>query len=393
MKKSFKFLFVAFALVTSLFVSCSGGSDNANVIKLGFIGPLTGDYANYGTYCRDAALLAVKEFNETEASKLGYTFEIVDIDSAADNNKALAAVEKLSSDKRVMGIAGPVITSETFVVAERCQNEGLTIISPSATHKDITSIGDYIFRTVISDGLQGEVAGAYFAQKLGLKKIAVLYTVNDYSQGLYEGMKASFEKNPGCQIVAAETCNIGDKDFRSQLTRIRSTDAEAIYIPNYTEEMAQILEQAAQLGITLPFVSGDGFSNPVIYELAGNYTEGVIYVAPPQVKETPLYANFVAAYTEEYGHAPDSFATNMYDGTNVYIEAVKRLKAEGKEVTRESLRDSVAATKDFVGAAGVINFASNGDLIADQGVYKVENKKPVFLGAYKVINGKIVDAE
>ena len=403
MKKSLRLLFVCTFVLSVLFVSCSkkqdssssastsNAKDGAQVIKFGFIGPLSGDYANYGTYCRDAALLAINEFNSSRSNVAGFKVELVDIDSAGDNNKALAAVEKLSSDKNVIGIVGPVITSETFVVADRCQNEGLTVMTPSASHKDITNIGDYIFRTTISDGLQGEVAGAYFAQKLGYKRLASLYTMNDYSKGLNDGMTLSFEANPGCKVVIAETCNIGDKDFRSQLTRIKNSNAEAIYIPNYTEEMAQILEQAAQLNIKLPFVSGDGFSNPIIYQNAGAYTDGVVYVAPPQVKETSLYSDFVASYNKATGHDPDSFATNMFDATNIFLQSVEKIVKDGK-VNRSSFRDAVASTKDYQGASGVINFAQNGDLVANQGIYKVNGTTPVFVGEYKVLNGKIVEA-
>lgn len=396
MKKNLKLLLVCTLVLTMLFVSCSKKQDSSSssasgsvqVVKFGFIGPLSGDYANYGTYCRDAALLAINEFN---AKNRGFKVELVDIDSAGDNNKALAAVEKLSADRSVYGILGPIITSETFVVADRCQNEGLTVMSPSASHKDITNIGDYIFRTTISDGLQGEVAGAYFAQVLGYKKLASLYTMNDYSKGLHDGMTASFEATPGCKVVISETCNIGDKDFRSQLTRIKNSDAEAIYIPNYTEEMAQILEQAAQLNIKLPFLSGDGFSNPIIYQNAGAYTDGVVYVAPPQVKETNIYSDFVAAYNKATGHNPDSFATNMYDAANIFIESAEKM-VNGGNISRSSFRDTVANTKDYNGASGVINFAANGDLLANQGIYKVNGTTPVFLGEYSVINGKIVEA-
>ena len=390
-------------LVASLFalfaVSCnkksgsnvSSGKGEERTVKFYFIGPLTGDYANYGTYCRDAVEYAIEEFNRSEAAHARFSVQLEALDSAGDQNKALAQAEKAAADKSALGILGPVLTGETFSVAGMCQNVGITVMSPSATHKDITDTGDYIFRTVISDGLQGEVAGAYFAQELKYKKLAVLYTMNDYSKGLYEGMKKSFESNPGCQVVMTETCNIGDRDFRTQLTRLKSSTAEAIYIPNYTEEMAQILEQASQLGIKKPFLSGDGFSNPIIYDNAGAYTDGVVYVAPPQVKASTLYSAFVNAYSKKTGHAPDSFACNAYDAANIYIDAAERMLNRG-ENSREAFRKQVAATKDFAGVSGRINFAPNGDLIANQGVYKVNGKIPSFLGEYRVVNNKLQKA-
>ena len=398
MKKIARMFVLVVAIACVFAVSCSkkGGSQSGNEtakagersVKFCFIGPLTGDYANYGTYCRDAVEQAVEEFNKNESSNARFTVQLEVLDSAGDQNRALAQAEKAVADKSIVGILGPVLTGETFAVAEMCQNVGITVMSPSATHKDITNTGNYIFRTVISDGLQGEVAGAYFAQELKYKKLAVLYTMNDYSKGLYEGMKKSFEANNGCEVVMVETCNIGDRDFRTQLTRLRGSSAEAIYIPNYTEEMAQILEQANQLGINKPFLSGDGFSNPIIYTNAGAYTNGVIYIAPPQVKASTLYSTFMNSYNARTGHAPDSFACNAYDGANIYIKAAENMLNRG-ENSREAFRKQVEATKDFAGVSGTINFAANGDLVANQGVYKVNGTTPVFLGEYRVVNGKL----
>ena len=152
--------------------------------------------------------------------------------------------------------------------------------------------------------------------------------------------------------------------------------------------MAQILEQANQLGIKIPFVSGDGFSNPVIYQNAGDYTDGVVYIAPPQIKENALLQEFRTNYNKKTGHDPDSFASNMYDATKIYIAAYQKMRADGKN-SRADFRNAVAATKDFQGVSGLINFAENGDLIANQGVYKVKGKTPEFLGEYTVVNGKI----
>ena len=292
---------IAFAVVALLAMSmCFAGGDKESsadgaVVKIGFIGPLTGDYANYGTLCRQAVEMAIDEIN-AKGGVNGASIKLFAEDSEGDSQKALAAMEKLSSSDKVCAIIGPVLTGETFSVAERAQAEGIVIITPSASHKDITNVGDYIFRTTPSDGLQGEVAGKYWSQVLGYTKLAVLYAKNDYSQGLYESMSEAFTQDGG-QIVAAETFMVGDKDFKTQLTKLKNTDAQAIYLPDYTAEMAQILEQAAQLGIDKPFLSGDGFLSEEIYSLAGQYTDGVVYTASARVEESNKNKEFKDAYT------------------------------------------------------------------------------------------------
>lgn len=383
---------IAFAVVALLAMSmCFAGGDKESsadgaVVKIGFIGPLTGDYANYGTLCRQAVEMAIDEIN-AKGGVNGASIKLFAEDSEGDSQKALAAMEKLSSSDKVCAIIGPVLTGETFSVAERAQAEGIVIITPSASHKDITNVGDYIFRTTPSDGLQGEVAGKYWSQVLGYTKLAVLYAKNDYSQGLYESMSEAFTQDGG-KIVAAETFMVGDKDFKTQLTKLKNTDAQAIYLPDYTAEMAQILEQAAQLGIGKPFLSGDGFLSEEIYSLAGQYTDGVVYTASARVEESNKNKEFKDAYTARWGIGPDSFATNAYDATYILVSVIEKVGTD-----RKAIKTGMEQVKDFEGVNGIINFAPNGDLVAYQGIYEVHGTTPEYLGAFAVEDGKLVQVQ
>lgn len=376
-------------LVVSIIPIFAQGASESSV-KLGFIGPMTGDYGNYGNLISKGALLAIEQKNAKGGIAGKIQIELIVEDSEGDPQKGLAGIEKLASSDKIVALIGPVFTGVAFAVGERVQNEGIMMVTPSGTHKDITDIGNYVFRTVASDGLQGDVSGHYFYEKLGVRKLGVLYVKNDYSQGLYEGTKASFESRGGT-VTIAETAQIGDKDFKTQLTKIRASNPDAIYIPNYTAEMAQILEQATQLGIKIPFLSSDGFSNPEIYDLAGDYTDGVIYVGPTQVKESSDYKKFVADYTAKWGFAPDSFATNAFDAANILFETLEKVYAKNGKFDRKAIRDTFAATKDFPGVTGTVNFAENGDLVAYQGVYKVEGKTPKYIGTYTVVDGELIE--
>jgi branched-chain amino acid transport system substrate-binding protein len=391
MKKILTVLMII-AIMSSLSIFAAGSAESATNVKVGFIGPMTGDYGNYGDLISKGVLLAIEEKNATGGIAGKVAIELVVEDSEGDPQKGLAGIEKLSSSDKIVALTGPVFTGVSFAVGERVQVEGIMMVTPSGTHKDITEIGDYVFRTVASDGLQGEVSGHYFYDELGIRELGVLYVKNDYSQGLYEGTSASFEAKGG-KVTIAETAQAGDKDFKTQLTKIKAANPDAIYIPNYTAEMAQILEQATQLGVNIPFLSSDGFSNPEIYDLAGNYTDGVIYVGPTQVNESPAYKNFVAAYTKKWGFAPDSFATNAYDAANILFEAMEKVYADTKKFDRKDVRDAFAATKDYSGVTGTINFAENGDLVAYQGVYKVDGTTPKYVGTYTVVDGKLVEVK
>ena len=390
MRKTLALVLVALIAMFSVFAN--GGSEStsasSDTYTIGFIGPLTGDNANYGIRCSNAARLAIDEINAAGGID-GKQLALIAENSLGTVDGAIAAYEKLVYSDNVCAIIGPVFTSPALAVAQRCYEDGIVMISPSATHKDVTSVGDYVYRTVPSDSLQSEVAAHYFYEVLGYRNIACLYAMNDYSQGLATGVEEIFTELGGT-VSAMETCMVGDKDFRTQLGVIANTDAEAIYIPNYTVEDAQILEQAYQLGMDLPFLSSDGFSDPEIYNLAGDFTDGVIYVGPAQAEASTLLADFQEAYSAAYdGDMPDSFATNAYDATYILAQAIDRAGS----ADRELINQEVKATNDFNGANGIINFAANGDMIASQGVYEVQGTTPVYLGSFQVVDGHIVQVD
>ena len=390
MRKTLALVLVALIAMFSVFAA--GGSEStsasSDTYTIGFIGPLTGDNANYGIRCSNAARLAIDEINAAGGID-GKQLALIAENSLGTVDGAIAAYEKLVYSDNVCAIIGPVFTSPALAVAQRCYEDGIVMISPSATHKDVTSVGDYVYRTVPSDSLQSEVAAHYFYEVLGYRNIACLYAMNDYSQGLATGVEEIFTELGGT-VSAMETCMVGDKDFRTQLGVIANTDAEAIYIPNYTVEDAQILEQSYQLGMDLPFLSSDGFSDPEIYNLAGDFTDGVIYVGPAQAEASTLLADFQEAYSAAYdGDMPDSFATNAYDATYILAQAIDRAGS----ADRELINQEVKATNDFNGANGIINFADNGDMIASQGVYEVQGTTPVYLGSFQVVDGHIVQVD
>ncbi len=390
MRKTLALVLVALIAMCSVFAA--GGSEStsasSDTYTIGFIGPLTGDNANYGIRCSNAARLAIDEINAAGGID-GKQLALIAENSLGTVDGAIAAYEKLVYSDNVCAIIGPVFTSPALAVAQRCYEDGIVMVSPSATHKDVTAVGDYVYRTVPSDSLQSEVAAHYFYEVLGYRNIACLYAMNDYSQGLATGVEEIFTELGGT-VSAMETCMVGDKDFRTQLGVIANTDAEAIYIPNYTVEDAQILEQAYQLGMNLPFLSSDGFSDPEIYNLAGDFTDGVIYVGPAQAEASTLLADFQEAYSAAYnGDMPDSFATNAYDATYILAQAIDRAGS----ADRDLINQEVKATDDFSGANGIINFAANGDMVASQGVYEVDGTTPVYLGSFQVVDGHIVQVD
>ncbi len=385
MRKIAYILFIGILAIS--LVGCGAKDDT---VRIGFIGPLTGDAANYGQLMSQAATIAVDEWNEKggiEGKEIKFFIE----DSQGTLEKGQAAIEKLININKIEGLVGCVLTGVSLGVGPRAQVEKLVMISPSTTHADFTGIGNYLFRTVPSDGLQAEVAGRYFYQEMGIENLAILHVKNDYSQGLAENVTRVFE-GAGGKVIITETASVGDKDFRTQLTNIKAKNPDAIYIPNYFAEIAQILEQASDLGIDIPFVSADGFTNPEVFALAGKHTEGVVYSGTPNDEGSDLRSTFEAKYVARYGANPDSFALNAYDAANVLLEAIEASYANGG-FDSAFVRDYVAQAS-FQGVSGNVSFFENGDRRANIGIFQAENLAGESLGVYTVDSqGTLVPAE
>jgi branched-chain amino acid transport system substrate-binding protein len=394
--KKVLFLLVAMGLFAGLFVSCNN-APAATELKVGFIGPLSGDYAKYGVTMSQAAQMAIDERNA--AKQFGdVKITLVKEDSEGKPEKATAAFEKLASVDKISGLIGEVFSGASLAISPKAEAEKLVMISASASSADLTKGKKFTFRTTPSDGLQADVFGRYVAADLGIKTVATLYTKNDYSQALAASFKAVYE-TAGGKVVAEESGSEGDKDFKTQLTKIKAANPEALYLPNYVAEIAQILEQAASLGLKVKILSADGFSNPEILTLAGKYAEGVIFSGAPVAQASEKATAFADAYKKAFNMDADDFAKNAYDATNILLDGLKAAydKADdnGKKslaLDRDAVQASVAATKDFDGVSGKVTF-DGGDVVKNIAINKVEGGKFVAIGDYKVEAGALAKVQ
>lgn len=391
-------LLLGLAAFMFIFTSCGRKTDT---VKIGFIGPLTGDYANYGIMMSDAVRIAVEEKNASGGID-GKKVVLIAEDSEGRIEKANSAIEKLSSIDRILGLVGGVFSSESLAIAPRANAEKIVMCSPSATHKAVTSRGEFVFRNVLSDELQAIVFAKYARNVLKLDRVAVLYIVNDYSQGLAEDFKKEFESLGG-RIVAFETGSPQDRDFKTQLTRIRNSNAEALYIPNYVAEMAQMLDQKAQLGINMRVLSADGFSNPEIFELSGDNALNVLFSnSTEDTSQSTAKADFIKKYTEKYKIAPDAFSLNAYDIAVLLINAIETVYMESSDsdkktlkLDRNRIREVFHSTADYNGVSGNITFLPNGDASKNVGIFLSEKKNGEYVftqtGAYKIVDGELIE--
>jgi len=379
-----KFLtvFCALVLTMALVAGCggqqqagtsSGSSENqpaeAEEVKIGTIGPLTGDVATYGISTKNGVEIAVDQVNESGGIN-GKKVVLISEDTRGDQTEAANAASKLIERDKVVAIVGGVISAETMTAGPIANDAGIVMISSSSTAQGIPDIGDYIFRNCLSDEVQAVQLAEFAVNELGLKKFAIMFTNNDYGLSLRNAFAAKAEEI--AEVVGVETYNDGEKDFRAQLTKLKGANPDALYIAGYYTEAAKIAQQAKEQGLNVQLLGADGFYSPVLVELGGDAVEGAVFTAGFFTDDPSENAqNFVKAYKEKFNEEPDMFAAQAYDAAMILLNALKKTNGQGGE----ALQKEMANTKDFPGITGTTSFTENGDALKDIIILKVENGK------------------
>ena len=319
-------------------------------IKVGEFAALTGGSASFGQSSHKGTALAFDDINAA-GGELGKKFQLITEDDQSQAGQPATIVRKLIAQDKVVAVLGEVRSSATLEAAPICQQDKVPLISPAATNPKVTEVGNYVSRVCFIDPFQGTVM-AKFALSKGWKKVAVLTDVKqDYSVGLAEFFSKGFTAGGG-QIVKEQKYSTGDKDFKPQLTSIKVTHPDAIFIPGYYGEVALIGKQARLLGIKVPLLGGDGWVGDSLLKVGGNSLDGSFFSCHFSADDqSPAVQDFVKKYKAKYsGETPDDMAALGYDSAMILADAIKRAgTTEG-----DKLKDAIAATKDYKGVTGVI---------------------------------------
>lgn len=325
------------------------GGGEASEIVIGEVAAMTGGTATFGTSSHAGTQMAVDEINAA-GGLLGKKLRLVTEDDQSKQGEAGTVAKKLISREKVIAMLGEVASGRSLEMAPICQKAGVPMISPASTNPKVTEAGDHVFRICFIDPFQGTVM-AKFAMSRGWKKVAILTdTKQDYSVGLSQFFKEYFAKNGGT-ITGEQSYGSGDKDFKAQLTAIKSGAPDAIFASGYYNETGLIASQARELGIPAPLLGGDGWDSPSLVEVAGKAIEGSFFSNHfSNEDKSPAIQEFVKKFQAKHGKTPDAMAALGYDSAMILADAIKRAgTTEGK-----ALRDAIAATKDYAGITGKI---------------------------------------
>ncbi|HAZ05800.1 MAG TPA: amino acid-binding protein [Acetobacterium sp.] len=336
------------------FAGCSTSGGSSDVVKLGFIGPMTGDAAIYGSSAEEGAQLAVAEINAAGGID-GKNIELVAYDSKADQTEAINAYNRLRDQDGVVAVIGGTLSGETLAMKDIMVSDNMPVLSPTATAVEVTQDAPNVFRACFLDDYQGQAAANFAATTLGAKTAALLIgTGNPYSEGVSEAFKAAFTAKGGT-IAGSESYGTADKDFSAQLTKIKEMNPDVVFVPDYVQTVGPILQKAKEMGITAKFVGADGWDG-VQEEYAdaaqGNYFTN--HYAADSPSET--VQNFITAYKAEYDKVPNSFAALGYDAVYAMVEAIT---AAGSTESADIIT-ALNAT-DHPGVTGTLKFDEEGN--------------------------------
>lgn len=326
------------------------GTTIGDTIKVGVNLELTGTVAAYGNAENNGIKIAVQEINKAGGVD-GKKIELVTKDNKSENAEASTAATNLAIQSQVNAMIGPATSGAVAAASLNAQKTGVPLLTPSGTQDDLTldtvdGVKKYVFRTTFQDSFQGQVLAQYAYSNLNAKKVVLYYdNSSDYAKGIAEEFKKKYQGD----IVTTATFASGDKDFQSALTKIKNLDYDAIVMPGYYTETGIITKQARDMGISVPILGPDGFSDDSFADLAGKANANSVYYVSGYSTKTALSGkanDFIKAYKAKYGSEPNMFAALSYDSVYMIAKA-----AEGAK-TSIDIANNLAELKDFDGVTG-----------------------------------------
>ena len=328
----------------------------AEPIRIGVAEALSGGAAQYGISIRNGFQMAADEINAAGGIN-GSKIELVIEDEQGKKDEAINAFKKLIFQDKALMLFGPTLSNSAQAADPIAQAAKIVAFGTSNTADGITTIGDHVFRNSVTEADVLPVTLRTAAKVAKVKKVAVLYGNDDvFTKSGYDNFKKALDDQK-MPVTTTETFAKGDVDFKAQLTKIKATNPDAIVLSALLAEGAPIMVQARQLGITVPFIGGNGMNSVKVFDLAKGASDGLWVGSPWSIENRTAENNsFIIAYTKKYSGPPDQFAAQAYDAMHIATEAIKKIKLSGDLAKdRETLQAALPSIK-WTGATGPFAF-------------------------------------
>jgi branched-chain amino acid transport system substrate-binding protein len=367
----------ASALAGTLLARARSAAAADKTVTIGISLPFTGADAHDAQLIKEGALLAIGEAN-AKGGVAGYKIEVMLLDDGTatagqyDPAQAATNARKMVSDPSVVAAIGPQMSGSGKAMSPILSEGDLATITPASTNPDITDpqyAGQYrpkgkaiYFRTVTTDAFQGPNMANYYHDTLKVGSVYILDDSGAYGVGMANAFEAQAKKI-GMKVLGHDQLNPKEADYTTTFTKIRQLNPDALYYGGVAQAGVKVVKQSHDIIPKALKGGGDGVYGAEILKGAGFPACQGWYatIAAPNILANPKAAPIIAAFAKEYHEQPDNYSLTAYDAALVILDAVKRVAASGKEVTRDAVRDAIQSTQ-LPTLQGVITFDQNGDL-------------------------------
>ncbi len=325
---------------------------SGGVVKLGFIGPLTGDAANLGQNAKTAVQLAVDEVNQSGGIQ-GKQLQMVYEDGQCNGTAASNAANKLMNVDQVPVILGGACSGETGAFAPAAKQAGVVVFSYCSSNPALSKAG--IFRDYPSDAYQGSFGADYVYNTLGKRKAAVMFAKTDYGVGIKQVFENEFQKLGGT-IVDEEGFDQGTRDLRTQLAKVKAAKPDIVYFVSMTDEAVVGIKQAGELGLKMPFFGGDGWDDPKIPKTTGSASNGDMYTVPKPTRLDDFKAQMKAKTGSDEVLTCSPYA---YDAVKLMAQVIGKVGTDPAAIRTEMFKTLYTGGV----SSDKISFDENGDLV------------------------------
>ena len=353
----------------------SSGTKAPSELRIGLIAPFADEV---GEASINAARLIVKEYNDEgglEVSNKWFNINLIERDNANTPEGSSDQVISLVNQETVIAIIGPQRSSNAIPAAEVAEDSRVPLISPWSTNPETTLNKEWVFRAAFLDPFQGRVLAKFAREELNAERVAVLYDITEkYNKGLAEIFKDSFEKLPNGKVVSFEHYTSDAKEYANQLTKIKESGAEVLFLPNYAVDVLDQVRAAKELGMDIQIIGSDTWGT--IDEDQRNELDGAFFTTHYAVDIADEKAQkFVSDYHQEYGNNPNDVAALTYDSFDLLFTALK----EQGEVSAEAIKNGLSGITTYDGITGSFKYEpGSGDPVKSAVLLKVEDGAFVF---------------
>jgi branched-chain amino acid transport system substrate-binding protein len=361
-----------------------GGAKTEEVLKIGSIQDMSGTTSVFGNAITRGAELAIEKIN-AQGGVNGKKLKLITLDTKGDPKEAINAYNRLVDQEKVVAVLGPPIS-----------NIGLAL-APIANTKKVPVVGSFIDPrvTVGADGKPqpamflmqpssvqyAEIMAGYAVEKLGLKKVGIFYNQsNAYSVSLIKPFK-DYAESLGAKVVVEEKYTKDDKDYKTQLAKIKEAGADVLYAPNYTQELIILFKQRKQAGVNVPIVDGLDLAAPFAQNLNDPEAADNAFFANNFSEKEPQLVEVRNAYKAKYNNEePINKAYLGYDKILIIVDAIKKMNSTKPEDIIKGLEQ----VKNLQGTTGVITLSpkTHQPVGLSMVISKIEKGKYVEVGRY-----------